>query len=305
MGYPQKKSPIPDFFDSIGSFPHVKETLMRSVQIGELEIGNHLPLTVLGGINVLEDKDLPFRACEEFIASTARHQISYVFKASFDKANRSSIRSFRGPGLEEGLNLLSKVKSQFDVPVLTDIHEPAQAPLVAEVADILQIPAFLCRQTDLILAAAQTKKPIHIKKGQFLAPEDMKNITVKFQEAGNTKLILCERGVSFGYHNLVVDPLSFPIMKEIGYPVSFDVTHSLQLPGAQGTSAGGRRQYLDSLTCAGLSQGIAALFVEAHPDPPKAKCDGGCALSLKDLDLFLKKAKRMDETAKELHSALN
>ncbi|MDA0689656.1 MAG: 3-deoxy-8-phosphooctulonate synthase, partial [Proteobacteria bacterium] len=235
-----------------------------------------------------------------------RLDIPLVFKASFDKANRSSLDSYRGPGLEEGLRWFQEVKQQLELPLITDVHEPAQAALVAEVVDVIQLPAFLSRQTDLVAAMAATGAAINIKKAQFLAPQEMSHILHKFEQAGNSRLMLCERGSSFGYNNLVVDMLGFGIMKRFGYPVLFDVTHSLQQPGARSDSAGGRREQVTELAKAGISQGIAGLFLEAHPDPDQALCDGPCALRLEVLEAFLAQLKALDELVKsqpELHTS--
>ena len=228
--------------------------------------------------------------------------IPYVFKASFDKANRSSISSFRGPGLKKGCEILAEIKQTYGVPVISDIHEPYQAKPAAEVIDILQLPAFLCRQTDLVVALAETGRPVNVKKAQFLAAHEMGHIIRKFEEAGNKQVLLCERGSSFGYNNLVVDPLNFGIMKRTGCPVVFDVTHSLQIPGGRSDSAGGRRQAVFELMLAGMSQGIGGLFLESHPDPSQAKCDGPCALPLDKLEEFLSQAKAVDDLVKGLPS---
>jgi len=229
---------------------------------------------------------------------TGRLNVPYVFKASFDKANRSSIDSFRGPGLEKGMEILAEVKATYNVPVITDIHEPCQAEPAAEVCDILQLPAFLCRQTDLVRALAKTTAVIQVKKGQFLAPEDMRHILRKFEECGNRRVLLCERGVSFGYHNLVVDMLGFGIMKALDAPVIFDVTHSLQIPGGQASCSGGRREAALQLAKAGVSQGIAGLFLESHPDPDQALCDGPSALPLSSFEPFLKQVIEIDHLVK-------
>lgn len=271
---------------------------MKSITVQNLQLANHRPFTLVGGMNVLESEDLAFQVAETFRTITERLQIPYIFKASFDKANRSSIHSYRGPGLEEGLKILEKVKRTFGVPVLTDVHEPAQAAPAAEVADVLQLPAFLSRQTDLVVALAETGAVINIKKAQFLAPEEMKNILEKCEQAGNSQLILCERGSSFGYNNLVVDMLGFPIMKAMGYPVLFDVTHSLQRPGGLGHAAGGRRQWVRELALSGMALGLAGLFLEAHPDPNQARCDGPSALPLDQLEPFLTQVKQLDELVK-------
>ncbi len=270
----------------------------KTIQLRELKLSNENQFVLVGGMNVLETKDMALKVAETFRKITDKLRIPYIFKASFDKANRSSIDSFRGPGLEKGLRILEKVKTEFDVPILTDIHEPQQAAPAAEVADILQLPAFLSRQTDLVVALAKTKAVINIKKAQFLAPEEMGNIIKKFEISGNDQLILCERGTSFGYNNLVVDMLGFSVMKSFGYPLLFDVTHALQRPGGSGDSAAGRRESVRELALAGLSQKIAGLFLEAHPEPEKALCDGPCALRLNQLEPFLKQMRAVDDLVK-------
>jgi len=265
----------------------------------QVRFGNDLPFVLIGGMNVLESADLAHELAAHYVDVCGRLGIPYVFKASFDKANRSSIHSYRGPGLEAGLKILQDIKDRFKVPVLTDVHEPWQAAPVAEVADIIQLPAFLSRQTDLVAAMAQTKAFINIKKAQFLAPQEMQHILRKFEEAGNNRLMLCERGSSFGYNNLVVDMLGFSVMKQFRYPVMFDVTHSLQKPGGLSASADGRRADVTQLARAGMSQGLAALFLEAHPDPEKALCDGPCALPLAKLEEFLLQMKAIDDLVKQ------
>jgi 2-dehydro-3-deoxyphosphooctonate aldolase (KDO 8-P synthase) len=270
----------------------------KVIRVGEIEIANDKPMVLFGGMNVLESRDLAMKIAEHYVEVTTKLGIPYVFKASFDKANRSSLGSFRGPGLDEGLKILQEVKTTFNVPLITDIHEPDQAAPAAEVCDIIQLPAFLSRQTDLVSAMANTKAAINIKKAQFLAPHEMKHILHKCEEAGNDRLILCERGSSFGYNNLVVDMLGFTIMKEFGYPVMFDATHALQMPGGRSDSADGRRAMVAQLSRAGLSQGIAGLFLESHPDPEKAKCDGPCALPLAKLEPYLAQMKAVDELVK-------
>jgi 2-dehydro-3-deoxyphosphooctonate aldolase (KDO 8-P synthase) len=272
----------------------------RIVNIGNIECSNDKPFTLFGGINVLEDRDLAMSAAEQYVKITSELNIPYVFKASFDKANRSSINSFRGPGIEEGLKLLEEIKTTFNVPIITDIHEPHQAAPAAKVADIIQLPAFLSRQTDLVKAMAETGAIINIKKAQFLAPHEMAHILTKFQEAGNDQLILCERGTSFGYNNLVVDMLGFGIMKQTGFPVIFDVTHALQKPGGRTDSADGRRGQVTDLAKAGMAQKIAGLFLEAHPDPTTAKCDGPSALPINKLKPFLEQIKAIDDLVKSL-----
>ncbi|MCB1672155.1 MAG: 3-deoxy-8-phosphooctulonate synthase [Gammaproteobacteria bacterium] len=272
----------------------------KSIAIAGLTASNELPFVLVGGMNVIESRDLVMQVAEQFVAVTSRLDIPYIFKASFDKANRSSVASFRGPGLEEGLRILEEVKQTFGVPLLTDIHSPEQAQPASEVIDVLQLPAFLSRQTDLVVAMARTGAVINIKKAQFLAPREMEHILNKFLEAGNDRLMLCERGSCFGYNNLVVDMLGLPIMKQFGYPVLFDVTHALQLPGGQEQSAGGRRAQVTALARAGMSQGLAGLFLEAHPQPEQARCDGPCALRLDRLQPFLEQVKAVDELIKSL-----
>mgnify|MGYP001566984779 FL=1 len=271
---------------------------MNNIQLREFTIGNAEPLTLMGGMNVLESRDLAMRVAEEFKTVSDKLEINYIFKGSFDKANRSSVTSFRGPGMEEGLKILQEISTQLSIPVITDIHEPEQAVPVSEVCEVVQIPAFLARQTDLVVAAAQTNSILQFKKPQFLSAPEMKNIIEKCESAGNNKITLCERGNSFGYNNLIVDTLNFQILKNLNKPTIFDVTHALQLPGGLGNAAGGRREFLLSLAKAGISQGIAGLFLEAHPDPDNAKCDGPCALRLEMLEPFLKQVKDLDDFVK-------
>ncbi|MEQ3696352.1 MAG: 3-deoxy-8-phosphooctulonate synthase [Pseudomonadales bacterium] len=272
----------------------------KTITVGNVDVSNDLPMALFGGMNVLESRDMAMQVAEKYVEVTTELGMPYVFKASFDKANRSSINSFRGPGLEEGLRILEEIKSTFKVPIISDVHEPDQAAPAAEVCDIIQLPAFLSRQTDLVMAMAQTKAAINIKKAQFLAPHEMKHILTKCKEAGNDQLMLCERGTMFGYNNLVVDMLAFGEMKKFGYPIIFDVTHSLQRPGGREDSADGRRAQVTELAKAGLSQKIGGLFLEAHPDPSTAKCDGPCALRLDALKPFLEQMKAMDDLAKSL-----
>ena len=271
---------------------------MSDLSLNNFKIGNQESMTLMGGVNVLESDSVVMKVAEKFAETTSRLKINWIFKGSYDKANRSSIASYRGPGLEEGLRMLEKVKSEFDVPIVTDIHEPSQAEPVSNVSDVIQIPAFLCRQTDLVTAAAKTQRIIQFKKPQFLSAIEMKNVIEKCIQAGNKNIILCERGNSYGYNNLVVDMLNFQIMKDLGVPVIFDATHSLQLPGGLGNAAGGRREYLLPLAKAGISQGIAGLFIEAHPDPDAAKCDGPCAISTDDIPNVLSKLSKLDEFVK-------
>ncbi|SES71350.1 2-dehydro-3-deoxyphosphooctonate aldolase (KDO 8-P synthase) [Marinobacter segnicrescens] len=269
-----------------------------TLNVADLTIANERPFVLFGGMNVLESRDLAFEVADAYVDITRRLGIPYVFKASFDKANRSSINSFRGPGLEAGLQLLADIKDKYGVPVISDVHEPWQAEPAAKVCDIIQLPAFLSRQTDLVVAMAKTGAVINIKKAQFLAPREMAHIIRKCEEAGNDRVILCERGTSFGYNNLVVDMLGFRQMKDLGVPVFFDVTHALQMPGGRADSAGGRRAQVGDLALAGMSQGLAGLFLEAHPDPDKALCDGPCALRLSQLEPFLKQVKAVDDLVK-------
>ena len=267
---------------------------MSTVKItSAISASNSGPFVLFGGINVLESRDLALRAAEEYVRVTTRLGIPYVFKGSFDKANRSSIHSYRGPGLEEGLRILEAVKTTFGVPLITDVHEPHQAAAVAEVVDVLQLPAFLARQTDLVVALARTGRVINIKKPQFLSPSQMANICEKFREAGNDQLILCDRGTCLGYDNLVVDMLGFSVMKKTtgDAPVIFDVTHSLQQREAGAAASGGRRAQVVELARAGLAVGLAGLFLEAHPEPDKARCDGTSALPLDQLEPFLAQMK--------------
>lgn len=272
--------------------------MVRSVSVGaNITVANDAPFVLFGGMNVLESRDLAMEVAEAFVEVTARLGIPYVFKASFDKANRSSIHSFRGPGLDGGLQLLADIKSRFDVPVITDVHEPDQAAPAAEVADVIQLPAFLARQTDLVTAMANTKAAINVKKPQFLAPEEMRHIIKKFAESGNERVMLCERGSCFGYNNLIVDMLGMDLMK--GYaPVIFDATHALQRPGGRSDSAGGRREQAAALARSGMALGIAGLFIEAHPNPDEALCDGPCALPLDKLQGYLAQMKAVDDLAK-------
>lgn len=272
-------------------------TNLQSVSVGGLEVANDKPFVLFGGMNVLESRDLAMTIAERYKEVTTKLAIPYVFKASFDKANRSSINSFRGPGMEEGLKIFEEIKTQFGVPVITDVHEPHQAAPVAEVVDVIQLPAFLARQTDLVMAMAKTGAVINVKKPQFLAPHEMRHIINKFLEAGNDKIILCERGSCFGYNNLIVDMLGMDDMKSFG-PVIFDATHALQRPGGRSDSADGRRAQAAQLARSGMALGLAGLFIESHPDPANAKCDGPCALPLEKLEPYLLQMKQIDELVK-------
>jgi len=272
---------------------------MTNLALNNSKIGNKEPMTLIGGVNVLESESIAMTVAEKFAKATSDLNVNWIFKGSFDKANRSSISSYRGPGIDAGLKILENIKNTFDVPVITDIHESSQANQVAEICDIIQIPAFLCRQTDLVTAAAQTNKIIQFKKPQFLSAPEMKNVIEKCKELGNSQIILCERGSSFGYNNLVVDMLNFQIMKNLNVPVIFDATHSLQLPGGLGNAAGGRREFLLPLAKAGLSQCIAGLFLEAHPNPDEAKCDGPCAISADKIYSVVSQLAALDEFIKQ------
>lgn len=273
---------------------------MQTVQIKEILVANNRPFTLFGGINVLEDLDSTLRAAQHYVRVTEKLGIPLVFKASFDKANRSSIHSYRGVGLDEGMKIFAAVKREFGCPVITDVHEPYQCAPVAEVCDVLQLPAFLARQTDLVAAMAATGAVINIKKPQFLSPAQMSNIVEKFHEAGNRQIILCERGTQFGYDNLVVDILGFGVMKKTcgQAPIIFDVTHSLQQRESGAAASGGRRAQVLDLALAGMATGLAGLFLESHENPNQARCDGPSALPLAQLEAFLQRVKAVDETVK-------
>ena len=269
----------------------------HTIAVAGIPVANHLPFVLFGGMNVLESRDLAMRIAEHYVEVTSKLGIPYVFKASFDKANRSSVHSYRGPGLDEGLKIFEEIKRTFNVPLITDVHEPYQAAPVAEVVDVIQLPAFLARQTDLVVAMAKTGAVINVKKPQFLAPHEMRHIITKFKEAGNEQVLLCERGSSFGYNNLVVDMLGMDEMKQYG-PVIFDATHALQKPGGLESSADGRRAQAAQLARSGMALGLAGLFIEAHPDPNLAKCDGPCALPLAKLEAYLVQMKAVDDLVK-------
>ena len=270
---------------------------LQSIQIGSITVANDQPFVLFGGMNVLESRDMAMRVAEHYKEVCSKLAIPFVFKASFDKANRSSVHSYRGPGMEEGLKIFAEIKGTFDVPLITDIHECHQAQPVAEVVDVIQLPAFLARQTDLVVAMAKTGAVINVKKPQFLAAHEMRHIIKKFMEAGNDKIILCERGSCYGYNNLVVDMLGMDEMKSYA-PVIFDATHALQKPGGRADSADGRRAQAAQLARSGMALGLAGLFIEAHPDPDQAKCDGPCALSLDKLQPYLQQMKDLDELVK-------
>lgn len=270
---------------------------MKRIKLKNFEIGGN-KLTILAGPCAIESQDILVKTAEKLKEITAKLDINFVFKSSFDKANRSSITSFRGPGMEKGLEMLLKVKKEFDLPIVTDIHTPDQAAPVAEVADILQIPAFLCRQTDLLVAAAKTGKIVNIKKGQFLAPEQMEPLIKKVEDSGNNNIMLTDRGTSFGYNNLVVDFRGIPIMQSFGYPVVFDATHSVQLPGANGVCSGGDRRFVPTLAKAAMAAGANVLFFEIHPEPEKALCDGANMIALNNAEELFEKCKEIFEVVK-------
>ena len=275
----------------------------RPVQLGSITFANDRPFALLGGVNVLEDLDFALRCAGHYKQVCERLGIPLVFKASYDKANRSSIHSFRGPGLKDGLGILQAVKDTHGIPVITDVHSPEEAAAAAKVADIIQLPAFLARQTDLVRAMAETGAVINIKKPQFLSPEQMRNIVDKFRECGNEQLLICERGTNFGYDNLVVDMLGFGVMKRTcdELPLIFDVTHALQCRDPGGAASGGRRSQVVDLAKSGMAVGLAGLFLEAHPDPNQARCDGPSALPLDQLEPFLSQVKAIDDLVKSQH----
>lgn len=271
---------------------------MKTVKLRDFEIGGD-KLTIIAGPCAAESQEILDETAKGLKEITKKLGINFIFKSSFDKANRSSIYSYRGPGLEKGLEMLQAVNDKFDIPIVTDIHTPDQAEPVSKVVDMLQIPAFLCRQTDLLVAAAKTGKIVNIKKGQFLAPEQMGQLVKKVEDSGNDKILLTDRGCSFGYNNLVVDFRAIPIMQTFGYPVVFDATHSVQLPGAQGTSSGGDRRFVPTLAKAAVAAGANALFFEVHPDPEKAKCDGPNMLYLKDAENVFRICKEIFELVRK------
>ncbi len=271
---------------------------MHSIQIKDITIGFGQPLALIAGPCVIESEALVLKTAEAIKTIAERLHIPFIFKSSYIKANRQSITSFTGPGLEEGLKILQKVKTQVGVPVLTDIHAPEEAQPAAQVADVLQIPAFLCRQTNLIVAAAKTGKPLNIKKGQFMAPEDMAPIAQKAVASGNEQVLLTERGATFGYHNLVVDFRSLKIMQDLGFPVVYDVTHSLQLPGAGGGVSGGQPRFIFPMARAAAAAGCQALFIETHPNVAEALSDAATMLPLQKLETLLRQIKAIEETVK-------
>lgn len=271
-----------------------------TIKVADINVSNDAPMALFGGMNVLESRDMAMQIAEAYVTVTEKLGIPYIFKASFDKANRSSIHSFRGPGIDEGLKIFQEIKSTFNIPLITDVHEIDQAQPVAEVCDVIQLPAFLARQTDLVKAMAETGAVINVKKPQFLSPGQMGNIVDKFRECGNEQIMLCERGTCMGYDNLVVDMLGFRTMKEVsgGLPIIFDVTHALQCRDPLGAASGGRRHQVAELGRAGIAVGIGGLFLEAHPNPQKARCDGPSALPLDKLEPFLAQMKAFDDLIK-------
>lgn len=272
----------------------------KVINIHHIQVSNDLPFVLFGGMNVLESRDLAMRICEHYIHVTHQLNIPYVFKASFDKANRSAVHAYRGPGLEEGMKIFEALKTSFDVNIITDVHEPGQAKIVSEVVDVIQLPAFLARQTDLVMAMAETKAVINVKKPQFMSPAQVGNIIEKFRQAGNEKIMICERGHIFGYDNLVVDMLGIKVMAKAtgGHPVILDATHALQCRDPFGAISGGRGAQVAELARAGMAVGLAGLFLEAHPDPQNARCDGPSALPLDKLAPFLKQMKAIDDMIK-------
>jgi 2-dehydro-3-deoxyphosphooctonate aldolase (KDO 8-P synthase) len=277
----------------------------RIVDVGQLRIGGGAPLAVIAGPCVIEGRESALRHAAALKEASDRVGVPFVYKSSYDKANRSSVGSFRGPGVEQGLEILAAVKSKIGVPILTDVHEIGQVKVIKEVADVLQIPAFLCRQTDFVIAVARSGRVVNVKKGQFLAPWDMRNVVEKVVSTGNQQLLLTERGVSFGYNNLVSDMRSLVVMRELGYPVVFDATHSLQLPGGLGRASGGERKYIPALARAGVAAGIDALFMEVHEDPDHALSDGPNSLDLRDFEELLHTVKRLDALVKETQGGAN
>jgi 2-dehydro-3-deoxyphosphooctonate aldolase (KDO 8-P synthase) len=271
---------------------------VRRVSAGSVEIGGGAPLVLIAGPCVIESADHALMIARELSSITSRLGVPFIFKASYDKANRTSLKSFRGPGLHDGLKTLAAIKTQVGVPILTDIHEPSQAAAAAEVADVLQIPAFLSRQTDLLVAAARTGRTVNIKKGQFLAPGDMKHVIQKVTESGNLKVFVTERGFSFGYNNLVVDMRAFPMLRGMGWPVVYDATHSLQLPGAGDGVTAGQAEYIEPLASAAVGAGIDGVFVEVHDNPPSAKSDAQNALPLTRVEALLRRLVAIDQIAR-------
>ncbi len=278
---------------------------MQDVQVRNFIIGEKQPLTVICGPCVIESEEFTLKAARDLQELFSHFPFQFIFKASYDKANRSSIHSFRGPGLDVGLKILKKIQEEFDLPLLTDIHSPEEAALVGNVCDMIQIPAFLCRQTDLLVAAAQTSAAINVKKGQFLSPWDVKNIVEKFKECGQNRVLLTDRGTSFGYNNLVSDMRAIPIMQGFGFPVCFDASHSTQLPGGLGTSSGGQREFIPTLAKAAIAAGANALYIEAHPNPSSAKSDAATVMPYGDLKTLLSQIERLYEAVQCFSESLS
>ncbi len=276
---------------------------MKPLPLAHFSIGENQPLAIIAGPCVIESEEHTLRCAEQLQQMMQKHPFSYIFKASYDKANRSASASFRGPGLEKGLKILERVKKEFGLPVTTDVHTPEDATAAAEVCDIIQIPAFLCRQTDLILAAGNTKAAVNVKKGQFLSPWDMKNVVEKLHSTGNERILLTDRGTSFGYNNLVTDFRAIPIMQQLGHPVCFDATHSVQLPGGLGTASGGQREFIPTLTRAAIAAGANALFLEAHPNPSEAKSDAASVMPFETLPTLLRQIEMLYEAMQQCSSA--
>jgi 2-dehydro-3-deoxyphosphooctonate aldolase (KDO 8-P synthase) len=272
--------------------------LTKEIQIGGTILGGNNPLLIIAGPCAIESRDVVFHTAGRLKELCAALKLPLLFKSSYDKANRTSLSSFRGPGLEKGLRILSDMRSKFSIPVISDVHSVEEVNAAADTLDAIQVPAFLCRQTDLVLAASKTGKPVNIKKGQFLAPWDVKNIIDKFTSTGNKNLFITERGTSFGYNNLIVDFRGIPIMRSFGYPVIFDITHSLQLPGGMGQSSGGQREFAGPLTRAAVAVGVDGLFLEVHPEPEKALCDGPNMIRLDEVEKLLRTVKALDELIK-------
>jgi|TARA_B110000495_G_C22883704_1_gene515385 2-dehydro-3-deoxyphosphooctonate aldolase (KDO 8-P synthase) len=275
---------------------------MNRVQVKDLIIDNDKPFTLIAGLNVLESKEITEQVISECVKVSKELGIPYIFKASYDKANRSSVDSYRGPGVEKGIEILSDLKDKHDVPIISDVHNEREVEIVKDVLDVIQIPAFLCRQTDLVGKIARTGLPVNIKKAQFMSPSDIENVITKFKSFGNEKLLLCERGTSFGYNNLIVDMIGLANLKSYNHPVIFDVTHSLQKPGGLGDKTAGRRENVLDLAKSGMALGLAGLFLETHPDPDQAKCDGPCALPLSYLKEFLSQIKSLDDLVKSFEA---
>jgi 2-dehydro-3-deoxyphosphooctonate aldolase (KDO 8-P synthase) len=268
--------------------------MTETIQIGDMKIGGGSPLVLIAGPCVIESEELVLRTAESLKEITGDLGIPLIFKSSYDKANRSSVSSFRGPGLKEGLKILQKVKDAYSLPVLSDVHTFEDVGPAAEILDVLQVPAFLCRQTDFVEHVARSGRPINVKKGQFMAPWDMGNVVEKIRHAGNERILITERGSTFGYNNLVADMRALPVMRQLGVPVIFDGTHSVQLPGGQGTSSGGQREFVPALTRAAVAAGVDGIFLEVHPSPDKALCDGPNMLALKDLPILLRQVREID-----------